>query len=178
MEDLSANELDSISYLIGDDRIVRLDTALDLCRRLELGVMLDLKAGRDSREFLEEIDGLLVKHDLSNAAISISGSMAARRFLKHVRFTPTTEEMHRLRAGERLDLRHRFWFGLPQQLQPGDVTKLKSSGALIIPAINTFRYPASRHLELAKDDIERLTKEGVDGFQIDSVYHRFLDNQE
>ena len=169
--DFSATQLEAIPYLEGNGRIVRLETALESCRRLGVGVMLDLKAGRDSREFLAVIDQLLVKCELHDSAISISGSDAARRFLKHVRFTPTDEEMRRLRSGETLDLKHRFWFGLPQQLQPGDVSKLKSAGALIIPAINTFRYPASGHFELARDDIERLTKEGVDGFQIDSVYH-------
>jgi glycerophosphoryl diester phosphodiesterase len=178
VSDLSATELEAIRYLGGNDRIVRLDTALKSCRLLGLGVMLDLKAGRDSREFLEVIDQLIVKHELHDSTISISGSTAARRFLKHVRFTPTDEEMRRLRRGETLDLGHRFWFGLPQQLQPGDVSKLKSAGALIIPAINTFRYPASGHFELARDDIKRLTEEGVDGFQIDSVYFPLFSNHE
>ena len=86
--------------------------------------------------------------------------------------------MRRLRAGERLDLRHCFWFGLPRQLQLGDVNKLKSAGALIIPAINTFRYPTNEHFELAAEDVKRLTEEGVDGFQIDSVYFRLFNNEE
>jgi glycerophosphoryl diester phosphodiesterase len=176
--DFSAAELESIPYLRGNDRIIRLETALKFCRRLGLGVMLDLKAGQDSRDFLEVIDVLLVEHELHDSTISISGSNVARRFLKHVRFTPTEEEMRRLRMGETLDLSHRFWFGIPQRLQPGDVGKLKSAGALIIPAINTFRYPANRHFELARDDIKRLTEEGVDGFQIDSIYFSLFSNEE
>ena len=174
--DFVAAELESIPYLLGNDRIVRLDTALKTCRERNLGVMLDLKAGRDSREFLEEIARLLAKHELSNATISISGSREARRLLKHVRFTPTDAEMRRIRAGESLDLRQRFWFGIPTCLQSGDVEKLKSAGALIIPAINTFRYSANGHFELARDDIKRLTKEGVDGFQIDSIYYPHFDD--
>ncbi len=168
--DFRANELEAIPYRIGNDRIVRLDTALKVCRHLGIGVMLDLKDGRDSPEFLQRIDHLLVHHQLHDASISFSGSDAARRYLKNVRFTATEEEMRRLQAGAKLDLRHRFWFGLPKHLQPGDVDKLKSAGALILPAINTFRYPSDRHRELAKHDIERLRQEGVDGFQIDSVY--------
>ena len=76
------------------------------------------------------------------------------------------------------DLCHRFWFGLPKQLQPGDVDRLKSAGALFLPAINTFRYPENEHLQLAKDDIQRLTKQGVDGFQIDSVYFECFTDQQ
>ena len=78
--------------------------------------------------------------------------------------------MRRLREGESLDLGTRFWFGLPKQLPPGDVERLKKAGSLILPAINTFRYPSRRHDELAREDIKRLTAAGVDGFQIDSIY--------
>ncbi len=168
--DFLASDLVSIAYLVGDDRISRLDTALQLCRQKKLGAMLDLKAGRDDPQFLSSIHELITKHQLNNATISFSGTETARRTLKHVRFTPTGDEMRRLRAGESPDLRDRFWFGLPQRLQPGDVARLRTAGALVLPAINTFRYPSESHFELAKKDIERLTKEGVDGFQIDSIY--------
>ena len=94
---------------------------------------------------------------------------------EHVRFTPTDDEMRRLRAGEAIDLAHRFWFGIPQWLQAGDLVKLKSAGALVLPAINTFRYPSANHFNLAKEDIERLIKEGADGFQIDSIYYPLFD---
>lgn len=176
VEDLPAVELELISYLNATDRIVRLTQALELCRQLRLGVMLDLKSGRDSTEFLESINRILEKSELTNATISISGSHAARRYLKHVRFTPTKDEMTRLRSGELLNLKHRFWFGLPHQLQPGDIGKLKSSGALIIPAINTFRYSADSHMKDARADMERLLPK-VDGFQIDSIYFSFLSDK-
>ena len=173
--DFTAKELESISYSKGNDRIVALASALKSCRRLGLGIMLDLKDGRDSPDFLKEIDRLIVANDLGDAAISFSGSDAARRFLEHVRFTPTDDEMRRLREGETLDLSRRFWFGIPKWLQPGDLGKLKAANALIFPAINTFRYPADNHFDLAKEDIDRLTSEGADGFQIDSVYYPLFD---
>jgi glycerophosphoryl diester phosphodiesterase len=170
VQDFSAKEIQTIRYLIGDDCIVSLERSLESCQRLGLGVMLDLKTGQNSQDFMERMNDMLVRYGLSNAAISFSGSETARRFLTHVRFTPTDEEMQVLRAGETPDLSHRFWFGLPNQLQPGDIVKLKSSGALILPAINTFRYPAEEHFKRAHDDIRHLTEEGVDGFQIDSIY--------
>ena len=169
--ELSAQQLESISYVNSEDKIIRLSTALELCRRLRLGVMLDFKAGRDSESFLQSIDRLLTQHGLANATISISGSDQVRRHLKNVRFTPTAEEMQKLRAGDSMDLDHRFWFGLPQSLKPGDIKRLKSAGALVIPAINTFRYPIDKHMAKAANDIRRLLKEEVDGFQIDSVYY-------
>ena len=178
VSDFTARELEAISYLAGKDRIIRLDTALISCRRLKMGVMLDIKSGQESRDCLELIDRLILRNDLTNAAISISGSSFARRYLQHVRFTPTDEEMRRLRDGESVDLRRRFWFGLPSQLQPTDISKLKAAGALVIPAINTFRYPPNQHVQLAAADVKRLTEEGVDGFQIDSVYISLFDGGE
>ena len=173
--DYTAVELESIPYTKGHDFIVRLSAALASCRNMGLGVMLDLKDGRDSREFLETIDQLIVASGLEDSAISFSGSDAARRYLEHVRFTPTDDEMRRLREGETMDLGSRFWFGIPQWLQPGDLKKLKSAGALVLPAINTFRYPTADHFNLAREDIERLLGEGADGFQIDSVYYPLFD---
>ncbi|MCA9216456.1 MAG: hypothetical protein KDB27_25480 [Planctomycetales bacterium] len=170
VSELNATDLEQIHYLKGDDKIARLETALTICRDLKIGVMLDLKAGRESRDFLESIDALIVRFKLENASISFSGSDQARMHLKHVRFTPTDDEMRRLRAGESIDLSNRFWFGLPSRLLDDDITKLHKARALIIPAINTFRYPADKHKELARRDVERLTKAGVHGFQIDSVY--------
>lgn len=170
VQDFSAKEIQTIRYLIGDDCIVSLERSLESCQRLGLGVMLDLKTGQNSKDFMERMNDMLVRYGLNNAAISFSGSETARRFLTHVRFTPTDGEMQLLRAGETLDLSHRFWFGLPTQLQPGDIVKLKSSGALILPAVNTFRYPAEDHYKRAENDIMHLTSEGVDGFQIDSIY--------
>lgn len=175
VSDFTATELATIRYRKGTDHIARLDTALRSCRRLGMGVMLDLKDGRNSQEFLELIDRLIVQHDLGDSSISFSGSEAARKYLRHVRFTPTDEELRRLRGGEALRLDTRFWFGIPQWLQDGDLQKLKSAGAMVIPAINTFRYPGGSHFDRAKADIERLLAEGVDGFQIDSIYQPFLD---
>lgn len=43
----------------------------------------------------------------------------------------------------------------------------------ILPAINTFHYPADKHKRLAAADIERLKKHRVARFQIDSVYEAF-----
>lgn len=172
--DFTARQLELIPYADTDDHIIRFETACQLCKELGLGVMLDLKDGRDSEPFLKSINQLVAESTLSDSTISISGTDAARRCLTHVRFPPTDGEMQQLRAGESLDLGQRFWFGIPKWLLPGDLEKLKAAGALVIPAINTFRYPAANHFPLAEDDINRLTEQGVDGFQIDSIYYPLI----
>ena len=117
---------------------------------------------------------MIVDRALARATVSISGSSAARETLRHVMFTPTNDQMARFRKGEKVDLRGTFWFGLPNRLPSIDVGRLQESGALVFPAINTFRYPSDRHLDLAREDMDRLVSAGVDGFQIDSVYSHLL----
>ena len=150
--------------------IVSLDLALQKCRALGIGVMLDLKHGRDNKRFLDQIAGLIARHELKNATVSISSSTTARRRLKNVMFSPTDQQMAKFRNGERVDLTGTFWFGLPERLTDADARQLKACGAYIFPAINTFRYPSQGHVELARKDIQRLMSVRVDGFQIDSVY--------
>jgi hypothetical protein len=82
----------------------------------------------------------------------------------------TQDEFKKVQQGMPCDLRHKFWFGLPHRLPSEMVKSLQQRGAFVMPAINTFRYPADGHYELARKDIQRLNEAGVDGFQIDSVY--------
>lgn len=174
VKDYEASELVFIRYLNSKDAIIRLETALKTCRTLGLGVMLDIKTDRDSPAFLQKIDQLIVEHQLDTSTISITGNDAARQCMRHVKFTTTNDEVKKLRQGQKLELAHRFWFGLPWQLEPNDVARLKSAKALVIPAINTFRYSIENHFQRAEADIKKLTEEGVDGFQIDSVYDDFF----
>ena len=176
VSDLTSTTLQGIQYLNGGDHIISFERALQECRHQNLGIMLDLKAGRDNPHFLSAIDNSIVKAGFEQATITFSDTEATRLHLKHVRFTPTKAEMESLRQGIEIGLRDRFWFGLPKQLPLRDINLLKNSGALIFPAINTFRYPAANHQELAAKDIRRLLDNGVDGFQLDSIYHHHLVN--
>ena len=168
--DYSASELLTFVYTGTSQKILSLEIALRKCRALGLGVMLDLKHGREDAPFLDRVDQLITRCQLTTAAVSISGSVEARERLKHIIFTPTNGQMSRFNRGENVDLKGTFWFGLPRDLSSADVARLKACGAYVFPAINTFRYPKEGHRELARKDIERLVSAGVDGFQIDSIY--------
>ncbi len=172
--DYTARELEAISYSSTDAKIVSLKTALKVCLEHRLGIMLDLKEGRDDAEFLEAIRQDLHQLGMTAATISFSGSSTARRVLDQILFTPTADEMTALRQGKQPDLSQRFWFGLPQDLPDELVSQLQASGARILPAINTFRYPADTHMQRAKADIQRLLRLGVDGFQLDSIYQELI----
>jgi len=168
--DLTADEIVKIHYLNTDQRICTLDQALAKCRSLNLGIMLDVKAKREEK-FFKKIVALIRKHDLDRATVALGGDMKLREYLKDISLlTVTSDEFKKVQEGKPVDLKKRFWFGLPHRLPSEMVKPLQKNGAYVFPAINTFRYPAEKHIELARKDIERLSKAGVDGFQIDSVY--------
>ena len=168
--DYSASELLTVVYTGTSQKIISLEIAFRKCRALGLGVMLDLKHGQEDAPFLDRVDQLITRCQLTTAAVSISGSVEARERLKHVMFRPTKEQLSLFNRGENVDLKGTFWFGLPRDLSSADVARLKACGAYVFPAINTFRYPKEGHRELARKDIEQLVSAGVDGFQIDSIY--------
>ena len=168
--DYSASELLTVVYTGTSQKIISLEIAFRKCRALGLGVMLDLKHGQEDAPFLDRVDQLITRCQLTTAAVSISDSVEARARLKHVMFRPTKEQLSRFNKGENVDLKGTFWFGLPRDLSSADVARLKACGAYVFPAINTFRYPKEGHRELARKDIEQLVSAGVDGFQIDSIY--------
>ena len=168
--DYSASELLTVVYTGTSQKIISLEIAFRKCRALGLGVMLDLKHGQEDAPFLDRVDQLITRCQLTTAAVSISGSVEARERLKHVMFRPTKEQLSRFNRGENVDLKGTFWFGLPRDLSSADVARLKACGAYVFPAINIFRYPEEGDRELARKDIKRLVSEGVDGFQIDSIY--------
>ena len=174
IRELTSGEARAIVYRASDQHIATLDEALALCRSLNLWVMLDIKTFEEppnTEGFFQRISELLEKHGLARATVTLSGHRLVRKHLVgKVVFRVTREEFRKVQDGESVPLKGKYWFSLPEALPSEMVPKLQQNGALVIPAINTFRYPAHAHRELARQDVERLLKAGADGFQIDSVY--------
>ncbi len=172
--DHTARELAALRYRASTEPIATLAQALALCRQLRLGVMLDIKAraGSDlTPGFVRRIGVLLEEYALTSAAVTISPHPLVREILAGQAWFPVAEaDFHRVALGETSSRRGQFWLGLPEQLPDTVVSALQKVGALVLPAINTFRYPSHGRETLARADIDRLRTAGVDGFQIDSVY--------
>jgi len=174
IRELTSDEARAIVYRASDQHIATLDEAFALARSLNLWVMVDIKTSVEppnTERFFKRISELLEKHGLARSTVILSGQrhVQDQLFGKAV-FRVTREEFRKVQDGEAVNLKGKYWFSLPEDLPSEMVTKLQQSGALVVAAINTFRYPAHAHLELAGQDVERLLEAGADGFQIDSVY--------
>jgi glycerophosphoryl diester phosphodiesterase len=174
IRELTTEEATSILYRSSDQHIVTLDQALALARSLNLWVMLDIKTTQEPTNtdgFFQRIGELLEKHELTQVTVTLQGSSRIREHLAgKLMFRVSKDEFAKVESGESVPLAGKYWFSLPEHLPSEMVGKLQQNGALVMPAINTFRYPSHAHRELARQDIERLIEAGADGFQIDSVY--------
>jgi glycerophosphoryl diester phosphodiesterase len=179
LSDRTAQELTRFRYRASEESIATLAQGLAVCQQLGLGVMLDIKEGVGSpitQSFVRRIGELLEEYALTSVTVTISSHPIVHDVLAEQIVFPVGEDvMHRVLRGEALpSLAGLFWFGLPEQLPDEAVPVLQQAGALVLPAINTFRYPPHAHETLAREDIVRLRAVNVDGFQIDSVYGPFL----
>ncbi len=176
--DLTARDLTALHYRASMEPIATLAQGLALCQQLRLGVMLDIKIPVDSPRrdgFVQRMRDLLEEYGLASAAVSISSSpLLWEGLAEHVLFPVAEEDVRRVSVGDAPCLRRRFWFGLPEELPDAVVPALQQAGALVFPAINIQDYPRHAHDALARADIDRLHRAGVDGFQIDSVYSAFF----
>lgn len=172
--DLTAQELTTIHYRASVESIATLAQGLALCQQLRLGVMLDVKTPDGSpltAGFVQRIRVLLEEYALVPAAALISSSpLLCEVLAEQVLFPVAEEDVRHASQGDAPCLRGHFWFGLPEELPDATVPVLQEAGALVLPAINIHRYPRHAHDVLARADIDRLRRAGVDGFQIDSAY--------
>jgi histidine triad (HIT) family protein len=174
--DLSAQDLSRITYRASDQPIAPLDDALARCATLGLGIMLDVKTHPAPEPWVARIAALLDAHGFGpGSSLLLQREWPGMAPLEARTTTrPTQDQERRARAREPIDLRGRYWFGLPEELPDEAVTSFQSCGALVIPAINRFRYPEHADRELARQDVTRLLAAGVDGFQVDSLYGDLL----
>lgn len=178
VHELTSEELTRICYRESDQSIVTLAKALELCRELNLGVMLDIKnyGHNCSEQFFTQIANLIKAHKLCNASLSFSQDPLAYKYLSDVLMLAISDDDLNKVANSQFtsSLEDRYWFGLPEQVSNRLVIELQKKKALVIIAINRFRYPSHAHEVLAEKDVQWLIEMGVNGLQIDSIYDEFV----
>jgi glycerophosphoryl diester phosphodiesterase len=172
--DFTLEALSKIQFLNSEENVTSLDSMLALCSSLKLGVMFDVKSGNRSELFFKRILELVEKYKLDKACMLL-GDTRAREYLKEkVLLTLPDDLLEKVNQGEAVDLQGYYWFGVPKTWPLDLVKPVQENGALVIPAINAFRFSEENHRAEALKDVERLLKVGVDGFQLDCIYQDFL----
>ena len=175
ISDFTLDSLTQIRFHQSDEAITSLDAMLSLCRSLNLGVMFDIKSSGESDLLISRILDLIEKYNLERACILLADSLVQERMKGKVLSTLPDKTLENIKQGESADLYGFYWFGVPKAWWIDLIKPVQQAGALVIPAINTFRYSRQNHRSEARKDIERLLEAGVDGFQIDCIYQDYLD---
>jgi len=174
ISDFTLDDVTQIGFLNSDETITSLEIMLGLCDSLNLGVMFDIKPENGSDLFYKRILKQIEKYGLDKACMTL-GNSRTREYLKgKVLLTLPEEMLEKVEEGISPDLHGFYWFGVPKTWSINLIKPVQEKGALVIPAINTFRYSQENHRAEARYDVERLLKAGVDGFQIDCIYQDYL----
>ncbi len=174
ISDFTLEDVTKIGFLKSNQAITSLDTMLGLCRSLNLGVMFDIKVEDGGDLFFNRILNLIGKYSLDRACMTLGDSLT-RGYLKgKVLLTLPAMMLEKVGQGESVDLYGFYWFGVPKTWPMHLIKPVQENGALVIPALNTFRYSEEYHRTEARQDSELLLKAGVDGFQIDCIYQDYF----
>jgi glycerophosphoryl diester phosphodiesterase len=136
-------------------------------------LMLDTKGQQHSEEFFASMIDSMRENDLLDSALVIGSDQSRALFLDQAKIGVNLEKLAAaLLRGEDVAKRY-YLFSHAKGIDAEAVALCRHHGVLVVPSINTFHYPADKHMELAAADIARLKMLGVTCFQIDSVYETF-----
>jgi glycerophosphoryl diester phosphodiesterase len=176
IDHFTSAELREIRYRGTDQSVLTLDEALGLCVDLGLGVMLDVKSEVPQPDYLHETRNQVARHGLENSVMTLAQHQAILDLLPSQTLWPIRQ---RTLAAALTDathpLKNQYWFDDPDSITDEEMMQLQARGVLTIGCINSFRYPAHSFAHLEGQDIARLLRLEVDGYQIDSCYGHFFE---
>ena len=139
----------------------------------KIRLMLDTKGARHSAEFFASMIDSMHENDLLETAFVIGSDQSRALFLDQAKIGLNREKLTAaIERGEDVAKRY-YLFAHAKGIDDDTVELCRQHGVIVVPSINTFHYPADKHMERAAADIARLKKLGVTCFQIDSVYEKF-----
>ena len=174
ISDLTLEELSKINFVNSEEYITSLEDMLRLCSSLNLGVMLDIKSDGKNELFFKGILALIEKYQLDKACMLLGNAKAREQLKGKALLTLPKEMLDRVKQGESVDLKGYYWFGVPETWPLELIKPIQEYGALVIPALNIFRYSKENHRTEAHHDAKRLLNAGADGFQIDCIYQDYF----
>jgi glycerophosphoryl diester phosphodiesterase len=140
-----------------------------------MAVMLDNKiAGLDTALF-NSLIVLLDQYQLRETALMIGTDESTAFFTGKIKLSCSRRQLEENRQKPGYSATHYFLFERPSNLSEEDIEWAKKYRITTIAAINKYHYRQSADmLKDAESDCRRMRGRGVEYFQIDSEFERFL----
>lgn len=173
VSDMTWHEIAQLRATPGNTRPLEFHELANIARgRIEL--MIDTKEPSHSAEFYLSMEKSLKENGLLKGAFFIGTEESQARFRGKARVGATRETLRAaLRRGEDVS-RTYFLFEHGRTLDEQGIRLAAEAKVPAVVSINVFHYEPSTHFKDAHADIARLGSLGIEYFQIDSVYDKWL----
>ncbi len=161
-------EISSLRSSVGESRVLKFEEVLKYCKG-KIQIMIDNKIpGKDTILF-SRLVRLLRKYGMLDHALMIGTSASTPFFTGKIRLSCTRKQLEENMKKPDFSPSNYYLFATPENLHVSDIRWAKKNNILIVAIINKFRYSKEKEpAEKANEDIERLKREGVVYYQIDS----------
>ncbi len=175
VDEMTWNEISQLRAQPGGHRPITFD---ELCQRCggRIRLMLDIKGTSFPDEFYRRMIDSLRTHNLLETTYCLTADRVhvltdgvARRAMNREALAAAVAR------GEPVAARN-YLFELGRRLDDAALELCRKHDVIAVAAINAFRYEQAKEAPLhgARSDIERLRAMGVQYYQIDSMFDRFL----
>lgn len=143
--------------------------------RGRMRLMLDLKGSGHPEEYYRTIESILRENDLLENAMLIGTAESKAYFKGRGPLISLRRDEIEAARGRGEDVSRLYFLFLLGSLIDGETVEFaRTARVKLVAAINTFRYSPENYLAEGEADIRRLLGLGVNYYQIDSVYDRWL----
>ena len=172
--EMTRAEIEELRMQANGEPPLFLDELVELARG-RVRLMLDWKTRSPTASALPDLEAALRQADLLSTSDVIGTSQARAHFVGKARVGRRLEQIEQAAdRGEDVAARY-FLFEHGRDLTARDLLRARELGVAVVPSVNLFHYDdLERREAAARHDLERLRAMGVEQFQIDAVYDRWL----
>ncbi|KAA6436772.1 hypothetical protein FEM33_21810 [Dyadobacter flavalbus] len=173
--DLEWQEIRKLKSRLDGSTPLRLEDVLRFCHEQHMGVMLDNKIpGLDTMLF-NQVLGLLDQYHLLDTALMIGTDESTGFFTGKIKLSCSRRQLEENMRKPGYNAAHYFLFERPANLSREDIEWASNHRITAVAAINKYHYRQSADmLKDAANDCRRMLDLGVENFQIDSEFEKFL----
>jgi glycerophosphoryl diester phosphodiesterase len=154
-------------------RPLLLEEVLQYCQG-KLQIMVDNKIlGNDTLVF-KKIEDLLRRYKLLDHAMFIGTEEIRRFFLNKTNVCYSRAAIEAMQGKKNINFKKILLFEHGNVLTKNDIDWANQNGLTVVPSINKFHYTNIPYMEGAERDIKNLQQWGVQYYQIDSEFDKWL----